>query len=62
MDRAERDKLYDWLENSTDGIDVWLRRLVQERLAELELFVHAHKNGPKSEWADELLSYTRPVR
>lgn len=34
MDRTERDKLYDWLENGK--VDIWLRRLMRDRLAELE--------------------------
>ena len=62
MDSLERDKLYDWLENSPAGIDPWLRRMVLERLAELELFVDDHRTGPQGERAEELLAYERPQR
>lgn len=55
MDRHERDKLYDWLENGK--VDVYLRRLMRERLAELEEGLRAAVGED-----DELLQYARPER
>jgi hypothetical protein len=60
MDQTERDKLYDWLENGK--VDVWLRRLMRERLDELEHFVRAHRDGPQGQWAEQLLHYERPTK
>ena len=48
MNRDERNKLYDWLENGR--LDVYLRRLMKERLAELEAALRAlHKAADAAE-------------
>jgi hypothetical protein len=51
MTREERNKLYDWLENGR--VDIFLRRLMRERLAELEALISPYA---------EVMQYDRPER
>jgi hypothetical protein len=59
MDRADRDKLYEWLENGR--VDMWLRRLMKERLAELEAEIQTSEDldGIKREVLDYSPAETR---